>query len=256
MTTFEITIIALLAAIVVLLIVLLGIAIEGFHGVWQNQNAGVEQLCNIEVNTHHASNTLKGHIAPDVEIISNNFLHLLDEGKGLPALVNIVDKMHRNLCVEIADKMVNKMYPVNEGESLDAPFEPDYKLKKDIECKLNGFAAAVLDAECCTKEMVDFWLERICDAAYKYIKQLKIDWDKLSKEQQDEFLKRLIMPNYDSPFQPIYTPCYAPDGICTNPQRDCINCPKIGTGGTWSTNTSIKAKDAPLQERFNDNKED
>lgn len=50
-------------------------------------------------------------------------------------------------------------------------------------------------------------------------------------------------------------PCYAPNGICTNPQMDCINCPKRGTGGTWSTNTSIKAEDAPLQEFFNDNKE-
>ena len=58
-----------------------------------------------------------------------------------------------------------------------------------------------------------------------------------------------------SPNVPI-TPCYAPDGICTNPQMDCINCPKRGTGGTWSTNTSIKAEDAPLQEFFNDNKED
>lgn len=39
------------------------------------------------------------------------------------------------------------------------------------------------------------------------------------------------------------TPCYAPDGICTNPCRDCINCPKIGTGGTWSTNTIINKED-------------
>lgn len=121
-------------------------------------------------------------------------------------LTDIVDKMHRNLCVEIADKMVDRTFPIEKGEPLDAAFEPDYKLKKDIECKLNGFAAAVLDAECCTKEMVDFWLERICDAAYKYIKQLKIDWDKLSKEQQDEFLKRLIMPNYDNQFQPPFNP--------------------------------------------------
>ena len=64
----------------------------------------------------------------------------------------------------------------------------------------------------------------------------KIEWDKLSKEQQDEFLKRLILPNYDKPIQPIYTPCYAPDGICMNPHGDCINCPKRGSGGTWSTN--------------------
>ena len=38
MTTFEITIIALLAAIVVLLIVLLRAAIEGFHDVWKKQD--------------------------------------------------------------------------------------------------------------------------------------------------------------------------------------------------------------------------
>ena len=58
-----------------------------------------------------------------------------------------------------------------------------------------------------------------------------------------------------SPNTPL--PCYHPNGICTNPQMDCINCPKRGTGGTWSTNISIKAEDAPLQERFNDSsKED
>ena len=33
------------------------------------------------------------------------------------------------------------------------------------------------------------------------------------------------------PYQPALggqynPPCYAPDGICTNPQMDCINCPK------------------------------
>ena len=155
MTTFEITIIVLLAAIVVLLIVLLRTAIEGFHGVWQNQNAGVEQLSNIEVNTHHASSVLKGHIAPDVESISNNITHLLDESKGLPALVDIVDKMHRNLCVEIADKMVDRAYP----------------------------------------------------------------------------------PTYVTP------PCYAPDGICMNPHGDCINCPKRGTGGVWSTSTNTIKED-------------
>lgn len=146
MTSFEFTIIVLLATIVVLLIVLLRTAIEGFHGVWQKFNAGLEQLCDIEVNTHHASSVLQDHIAPDVKIIGNNFLYLLDESKGLPALVDIVDKMHRNLCVEIADKMVDRVYP----------------------------------------------------------------------------------PTY-------VTPCYAPNGICTNPQMDCINCPKRGTGGTWST---------------------
>lgn len=199
MTTFEITIIVLLTAIVVLLIVLLRTAIEGFHGVWKKQDT---ILGDTMVLKAYFNNLLErfDNISQQLDNIENS------NDQDFERLTDIVDKMHRNLCVEIADKMVNKMYPVNEGEPLDAAFEPDYKLKKDIECKLNGFAAAVLDAECCTKEIVDFWLERICDAAYKYIKQLKIDWDKLSKEQQDEFLKRLIMPNYDSPFQPPFNP--------------------------------------------------
>ena len=130
MTTFEITTIVLLAAIVVLLIVLLRTAIEGFHGVWQNQNVMHQDIQRIEVNTHHASSVLQDSIAPDVEIISNNFLHLLDE---------------RSV----------------------------YKQPTSV----NG------------------------------------------------------------------TPCYAPDGICTNPCRDCINCPKIGTGGTWSTDTIVNKED-------------
>lgn len=41
-----------------------------------------------------------------------------------------------------------------------------------------------------------------------------------------------------SGFQNGFPPCYAPNGICTNPQMDCINCPKRGTGGTWSTSTN------------------
>lgn len=69
-------------------------------------------------------------------------------------LKDIVDKMHRNLCAEIADKMVDIVYP----------------------------------------------------------------------------------PTY-------VTPCYAPNGICTNPQMDCINCPKRGTGGTWSTSTNTIKED-------------
>ena len=47
--------------------------------------------------------------------------------------------------------------------------------------------------------------------------------DKLSKTS----------PNVSPPL-----PCYAPNGICTNPQMDCINCPKREAGGTWSTSTN------------------
>lgn len=59
-----------------------------------------------------------------------------------------------------------------------------------------------------------------------------------------------------SPNVPTPLPCYDPNGICMNPFRDCINCPRRGDGGTWSTSTSIKAEDAPLQEWFDEKKEE
>ena len=46
-----------------------------------------------------------------------------------------------------------------------------------------------------------------------------------------------------SPNVPTPLPCYAPDGICTNPCRDCINCPKRSTGGTWSTSINTNKED-------------
>ena len=59
-----------------------------------------------------------------------------------------------------------------------------------------------------------------------------------------------------SPNIPIPLPCYDPNGICMNPFRDCINCPRRDDGGTWSTSTSIKAEGEMFQEKFNDSKED
>ena len=130
MTTFEIIIIVLLAAIVVLLIVLLRTAIEGFHGVWQNQSYNYTELRKIVVST---SETLSD--------ISRQLDNIED---------NILDDLR------------------------------DIRLAQELDKTL---------------------------------------------------------PNV-----PI-TPCYAPNGICTNPQMDCINCPKRGTGGTWSTSTNTIKED-------------
>lgn len=88
------------------------------------------------------------------------------------------------------------------------------------------------------------------------------------RETWEEFLEAVWQLHLEASNQcvPVYTPpCYAPNGICTNPQMDCINCPKRGTGGTWSTSTNtIKVKgkrceltDEELTKRINeDNKED
>ena len=80
--------------------------------------------------------------------------------------------------------------------------------------------------------------------------------DKMHRNLCVEIADKMVDRVYKQPTSVNGTPCYAPDGICTNPCRDCINCPKRGTGGTWSTNTPIKAKGEMFQEKFNDNKED
>lgn len=79
----------------------------------------------------------------------------------------------------------------------------------------------------------------------------KEDYMKLPKERLAELLVERDLPVIHLPFGQTL-PCYAPDGICTNPQRDCINCPKRGTNidvitTTNTTGSTINAKiDNPL----------
>jgi len=160
MTTFEIIVIVLLAVIVILLV----LVFAGMATVNAKMQEGFQYLgkkildCNTKLSY---INDATQDISRQLDNIESN------NDQDFEKLTDIVDKMHRNLCVDIADKMVDRVYP----------------------------------------------------------------------------------PTYNPP-------CYAPNGICTNPQMDCINCPKRGSGGTWSTNTSIKAKGEMFQEKFNDNKED
>lgn len=63
-------------------------------------------------------------------------------------------------------------------------------------------------------------------------------YNELQQLREEIYNKRLLLGLEAKPFPP----CYAPDGICTNPQRDCIGCPKHrSSGGTWSTNWSTNA---------------
>ena len=81
----------------------------------------------------------------------------------------------------------------------------------------------------------------------------KEDYMKLSKERLAELLEERDKEQKESdalrklihtPLAPYQLPCYAPDGICTNPQKDCINCPKLFSGScTWTTNTDINIKE-------------
>lgn len=145
MTTFEIAI----TVIAVLGVLLIGFMIYRFEILMSNAIA-------FFIRTGKQLSSVRADMYDDV---GNHYLvevlnKLDNNNKDFKKLTDIVDKMHRNLCVQIADKMVDRVYP----------------------------------------------------------------------------------PTYNPP-------CYAPNGICTNPQRDCINCPKIGTGGTWSTSTNISKND-------------
>lgn len=67
--------------------------------------------------------------------------------------------------------------------------------------------------------------------------------DKMHRNLCVEIADKMVDRVYKQPTSVNGTPCYAPDGICTNPCRDCINCPKRGTGGTWSTSTNLNKED-------------
>lgn len=69
----------------------------------------------------------------------------------------------------------------------------------------------------------------------------KSDYMKLSKEKLAELLAErdkspifYYQPAIGGKYNP---PCYAPDGICVNPQHDCINCPKLNNSGGYATIT-------------------
>ena len=132
MTTFE---------IIVIIIAVFGVLLIGWLVKVGKDVFEALQVANIQIR--------------DIKSHTN---YLINLGYHLPKLVGIVDKMHHNLCVEIADKMVDRVYP----------------------------------------------------------------------------------PTY-------VTPCYAPDGICTNPQMDCVGCPKHrSSGGSWSTNANLTKEQGNL----------
>lgn len=60
----------------------------------------------------------------------------------------------------------------------------------------------------------------------------------LGGEENTKWISRTILSDVPT------LQCYEPNGVCTNPYHDCINCPKIhgGVVGTFTT-TNIKYND-------------
>ena len=73
-------------------------------------------------------------------------------------------------------------------------------------------------------------------------KMTKEDYMHLPKERLAEMLvARDNQPTISYiPFQSTRLQCYEPGGICTNPFRDCIDCPRrFGDGNTTITTNTI-----------------
>lgn len=90
-------------------------------------------------------------------------------------------------------------------------------------------------------ESCDAKLDSIKGAAQDISQQLENIEDDILDDLRDIRLADKL--GKTSPNVPAPLPCYAPNGICTNPQMDCVNCPKHGNGGIWSTSTNIIKED-------------
>ena len=76
-------------------------------------------------------------------------------------------------------------------------------------------------------------------------------------EWQTEQAGRIVEPQPYTPFNPgDYTgnpSCWSPDGWCSNPFHDCINCPgKQARPGesTWTTNTTTTLTQNEFLDKF------
>ena len=82
----------------------------------------------------------------------------------------------------------------------------------------------------------------------------KEDYMKLSKERLAELLveqestleelRNLLLRSTTPPFviQQARPLCYEEGGTCTYPQMDCVNCPKLWRGGSYTTSTDSTGK--------------
>lgn len=86
MTTFEIiiTILAVLGLVATVLI------LRGIEQIQSWQKSIWQELRSICVNVADTAEYTHNHIAPDVEIISNNFLHLIEQADGVAKELRIV----------------------------------------------------------------------------------------------------------------------------------------------------------------------
>jgi len=146
----------------------------------------------------------------------------------------------------LGDTMVIKAYFNNLLERFDKITDEGRTLQQlnDIEDKtsltgINSKLQSILDI--CNQQQ-NAWA---CDitSIVKHLNELTDIVDKMHRNLCVDIADKMVDRVYKQPTSVNGTPCYAPDGICTNPCMDCINCPKRGTGGTWSTSINTNKEE-------------
>ena len=83
-------------------------------------------------------------------------------------------------------------------------------------------------------------LAKLRDEDYYLLMECILSNDYPMDEEQKDYYKKNIV---NIPFVRTmpFPGCYSPDGICLNPHRDCVNCPRIfGDYTTTITTTNVK----------------
>lgn len=91
----------------------------------------------------------------------------------------------------------------------------------------------------------------------------KQDYMKLSKERLAELLEERdnqqnVQPTYVPTIiqtNPYELPCWDKNGVCTNPFRDCINCPRTHFADMQQFYTTCSTSKMHLNDNLNENVE-
>ena len=147
--------------------------------------------------------------------------------------IEIIFVIHSNCVIRRLKEIINKQ------DHFDNVVNQLYDIKVEVgqtNGRIDGFIPAFKKLLEHNESIENFWASD-SSLVIKLLKEL-VDIEHKSDERNDNMFPFMqeIMRNYNPP-------CYSPNGICTNPQMDCINCPKKGTGGAWSTSTNTIKED-------------
>lgn len=121
----------------------------------------------------------------------------------------------KNVAFDYAKRHANTLLSLARKELLSYPDEsnPAIEAMADLERTFE-----------CNPEKLPLWLkEALADKYQKGYYKGRI-------EALEEYNKSVAFRYYDA--RPL---CWEPGGTCTNPQMDCINCPRKTTGGGFNT---------------------